>query len=102
MERFERQDPSTQQTVQAELLDPVLTGERWDDYREVRLHYADGRTLRAVCWRDPMERGGHWSEEPGMVIVRDLTDEHLSAAVDDFLHSGEIEDAFEPFTSEGE
>jgi hypothetical protein len=43
-----------------------------------------------------MERGKHWGEDPGMVIVHDLTDDLILAAIDDFLQSGEVEVLFEP------
>jgi hypothetical protein len=95
MERFRRLNPVTHRPVEVQLFDPVLSGERLDDYREVRLVFEDGRRYQAGFWRDPQERGCHWWEEPGMVIVPDLTTGHVMAAVDDILDRAAVADAFE-------
>ena len=100
MEQFQRQDQTTRRPVEVQILEPVLTGERWDDYREVRLVIDGGRQYQAIFWRDPMGRGGHWWEEPGMVIVQDLTTEQVLAAVDEVLRCGAIDEAFEPLAGE--
>ncbi len=100
MERFQRQDPATRRAVEVQVLDAVLMGEPESDYREVRLVFGDGRRYYSTFWRDPMKRGGHRWEEPGMVIVQDLTTEQLLAAVDDILQRGAMERAFEPLKRE--
>lgn len=100
MERFQRQNPATHGFVEVQVLNPVLTGERLDDYREVQLLFQDQRKYQTSFWRDPQERGGHWWEEPGMVIVQDITTEQIMEAVDDILQRGAVEEAFEPLTGE--
>jgi hypothetical protein len=64
----------------------------------VRLQLSDGRSYSAGFFRDPSERGGHWWDEPGMVIVQDLATEQVMAAVDEILRRGAIDDAFIPTT----
>jgi hypothetical protein len=72
MERFQR-DYAIYGSVAVDVEDAVPSDNRWDEYREVRLLLQDGQRYRAVCWRDPRERGGHWWEEAGMFILQDLT-----------------------------
>jgi hypothetical protein len=95
VQRFQRVDPATGQSVEVLLHDPFTSGDRWDHYQEVDLHFADGRHYRTAFWPDPMTRGRHWWEEPGMVIVNDLTAELILAAVDDILKQGVVEESFE-------
>jgi hypothetical protein len=95
VERAHRVDPATGQSVEVLLHDPFTAGNRWDQYQEVDLQFVDGRKYRTAFWRDPLERGRHWWEEPGMVIVHDLTCDLVLAAVDDILRQGAVEKAFE-------
>jgi hypothetical protein len=94
MDQFRRE--TADGNVVVELLTTVPADNRWDEYREVRLQFPDGRSYNAGFFRDPRERGGHWWDEPGMVIVQDLTTEQVMAAVDEILRRGAIEDAFIP------
>jgi hypothetical protein len=96
MEQFDCHDPATRHPVEVQLLDTVSGGDPSDDYREVRLLLHDGRRYTAACWRDPQGRGGHWWEEPGMLIVRDLTTTDVLAAVEEVLRRGAVDEAFEP------
>jgi hypothetical protein len=100
MERFQRENPATHGQVEVQVLDIVQVGNHWDAHREVRLLLHDGRQYQTSFWRDPQERGGHWWEEPGMVIVQDLSTEQVMAAVDEILQAGRIEEAFEPYPAE--
>ena len=95
MERFHRTCPATEQMLEVVLHDPLTTGDRWDHYLVVDLRFADGRHYRTSFWRDPQGRGQHWSEEPGMVIVHDLTTDRILAAVDDILRQGVLVESFE-------
>jgi hypothetical protein len=100
MGRFQRHDPTSGHSVEVILHDPFVAGHRWDDHQEVSLRFADGRQYRTSFWRDPRERGRHWIEEPGMVIVHDLTEQLVLAAVDYFLGHGLVAAAFEPVADE--
>jgi hypothetical protein len=99
IQRFHHHDPATQRQIEIQIFDPVLTDHRWNDYRETRLLFEDGRRYYAIFWRDPRERGGHWWEEPGMVIVQDLTTDQILAAVEEILQRGAVKDAFEPMAN---
>jgi hypothetical protein len=101
VERFQRHDPTSGQSVGIVLSGPFVAGNRWDDYQEVSLRFADGRHYLTSFWRDPQERGRHWIEEPGMVIVHDLTQELVLAAVEDILAHGSVEAAFEAVRAGG-
>ncbi len=94
MEQFKRQTKDGNLLI--EVGDAVPAPNRWDEYREVRLRLQDGQRLTAAFFRDPMQRGGHWCEEAGMVIVQDLTTEDVMAAVDDIIQRGAVRDAFLP------
>ena len=96
MERFQRIDPGTGQPVEVVLHEPFTDGDRLDHYQEVDLRFADGRHYRTSFWRDPQERGRHWWDEPGMVIVHDLTSGLILAAVDDMLGQDAVEAACDP------
>jgi hypothetical protein len=96
MERFQCEYP-IYGSVAVDVLDPIPTDNRLDEYREVQLLLQDGQRYRAGCFRDPRERGGHWWEEAGMFIVQDLTTSQIMAAVDEALQGGAIEQAFEPW-----
>ena len=102
MERFHRIDPGTGQPVEVWLHEPVTHGDRLDHYQVVELRFADGRHYRTSLWRDPQERGRHWWDEPGMVIVHDLTLGLVFAAVDDILRQGAVEAACEPVGGPGQ
>jgi hypothetical protein len=94
MERFSSRYSGTDEPVEVQILDAV--GSDVDEYREVRLLFPSGKSYRAVFWRDPMRRGGHWWEQPGMAIVQDLTTEEITSTVEEVLKGGELEDSFEP------
>ena len=96
MERFQRHDPATHLPMEVQILDTEKAGDYWDQYRLVRLLLNDGRHLETAFWRDGCQRGGHWVEEPGMVIVQDLTTEAILAGLDYVLREGAVEQAFEP------
>ena len=101
MDRFQRDDPKSGQSVQVTLYDPIAMEHRLDDYREASLHFEDGRQYLTAFWRDPRERGQHWIEEPGMVIVHDISNEWILTAVDDILARGTVAAAFEAITVGG-
>lgn len=100
MERFQRHDPTSGQSVEICLGDLCMSGSRWDDYQEVSLRFADGRHYLTRFWRDPQERGRHWIEELGMVIVHDFTQDLILAAVEDVLAHGSVEAVFEAVGAE--
>jgi hypothetical protein len=95
VQKFRRTDPATGQPVEVLLYDPFSAGNRLDHYQLVDLLLADGRRFRTAFWRDPQERDRHLWQEPGMVIVRDLTSDLVLAAVDDLLLQGAVEEACE-------
>jgi hypothetical protein len=95
MEQFERTDPSTNARVEIQVFDITPAAERLDEYRIVRLALSDGRHYETAFWRDPQQRGAHWWEEPGMVIVNDLTTDLILLALDDILEQGTVDEAFE-------
>lgn len=66
-----------------------------DQYREVWLTLADGRIFFTVFFSDPQRRNKHWFEDPHMSIVNDLSIDNIVKAVNDFLDSGDLENAFE-------
>ncbi len=96
MERFQRRDAMTWSPIEVQVFPVDLGGDRWDDQAVVRLLFADGRRYEARFCRGYREQGGHWWEEPGMVLVQDLTVELIMNAVDDILLRGAAEAAFEP------
>src|SRR5262245_53103846 len=99
MERFRRDYP-IYGSVEVDIESPIPSDNRWDEYREVRLLLQNGQRHRAGCWRDPLERGGHWWDEAGMLIVQDLTSSQIMAAVDEALQRGAMDQAFEPWLDE--
>jgi hypothetical protein len=101
MDRFQRVDPISGQSVEVIINDLFVAENRWDDYQEVWLRFTDGRQYRTSFWRDPQQRGQHWIEEPGMAIVPDLSKELVVAAIDDILTHGSVEAAFEEVEVEG-
>lgn len=72
------------------------TGNLWDDCRKVSVRLGNGNWFFMNFWRDPMQRGGHWSEEAGMGIVQDLGDQDVIAAVNDLLGQRPIDEIMEP------
>ena len=96
MDVFQCDDPISGQSVQVTLHAPFVAQNLGDDYQEVSLLFADGRRYLTAFWRRPHAENGHWIEEPGMVIVHDLTPELILAAVKDIVREGSVELAFEP------
>jgi len=99
MDQFQRDDPISGQSVRVLLQDPFLTDNRFDDYQEVTLSFANGRQYRAAFWRDPQKRDRHLMEEAGMILVHDLTNELILAAVDSIIAEALVEEAFERVTA---
>jgi len=95
MGQFQRDDPISGQSMRVLLHDPFSADNRLDDYQVVSLWFEDDRQYLTAFWRDPQKRGRHSIEEPGMVLVHDLTTELILAAVDNILAEGLVEEAFE-------
>ncbi len=99
MEIFHRSSADSQQPFTVYLDDIVPGADPLDDYREGILEFEDGIRYRTTFWRDPKEGQGpnglHWAEEPGMVIVPDLTPDFIFAVIDDLVKRRAVEDGFE-------
>jgi hypothetical protein len=99
MQVIRRRDPLTGRSLTVEIRNVTNgSGHPLDDYREVKLHYDDGPRFGSTCWKDPMAGEGpdhgYWWEEPGMIILHDLTPERILAAVDDIVQQGAVTEAF--------
>lgn len=94
MKKFRCPDPAHGGEVLVHILDPLRCAP--PDYREVEIILSDGRRFVAVVARDPQQRGGHWWEKPGAVMVQDVSTEQVLAAVQDILRRGPVDEAFEP------
>lgn len=101
MEQFDCIDPTSGQRVNIIIHDIVHSGNRWDDCQQVSLEFADRRQFKAQFWRDPQQRGRHWVEERGMVIVHDLTNEWVITTVETILANKIVEAAFEAINISG-
>ena len=66
-----------------------------DDYRKLLLTYDDGREYTSSACADPSGRGGHWAEEPGMIVVHDLSHREVLAAVVAILRNGARDRGFQ-------
>jgi hypothetical protein len=94
MEQFKR--TTKDGDVLVEVAGAIPATNRWDEYREVRISLPDGQQLVGGVFRDPKQRGGHWSEEAGMIIVQDLNTDQVMAAVDEIIEHGHLYVAFLP------
>lgn len=94
-QQFTCLDPVKDASVSVQVFETTTSNDPWSEYRTVRIKLEDGRIYESTCWRDPMQRGGSWVEEPGMVIVQDLTLEHIQEAIETIVAQNEIDSAFE-------
>jgi hypothetical protein len=90
MDTFDLDDPPTGQRFECTIYDVAAADDPLDEYREITLKTADDRIHRTSFWRDPLNRGAYWCEEPGMVILPDLDKENVTAAINGLLRDGEL------------
>jgi hypothetical protein len=97
-QRIERTHPITGEAVSILLQDSTCVGDPMDHYREAELSIS-GKRFRGVFFRCPKggkgPRGRTYWDDNTMVLVADIDDESVLAAIDSIIAANASHSAFE-------